>query len=59
MSGHKKYDIGKVNKRPQASLIQLGFFGGAVSPTTGAGQSPGGGWGAKPPEARDFTLQMT
>ena len=37
--------------------MQLGF-GGAVSPPTGPGQSPGGGRGMKPPEARDFTVQM-
>ena len=37
-----------------------GDFGDAVSPSTGPGQSPGGSGGrAKPPEARDFTLQMT
>ena len=39
-----------------------GDFEDAVSPSTGPGQSPGGSGGggrAKPPEARDFTLQMT
>ena len=35
-----------------------GFEGGAVSSPTGLGQSPGGGRGARPPEARDFTLQL-
>ena len=38
--------------------MQLGF-GGAVSPPTGPGQWGSRGRGMKPPEARDFTVQMT
>ena len=58
MSGHKKYDIEKANKRLQACLMELGFWGVLLAPQQVQGRALVG-LGAKPSEARDFILQMT